>query len=142
MRRHGTSLWVGMLHIFLDWWIHVGKFDMSMTLQLKFCRWLLGYTCCDACGRLFGKGNYCPVCLKVLLSILSITLFYLWLWGLIIYQKPNIILLLEQQKLIAYSLPYNCRCIETLNQLPWFAVISVNVGSIVPVMGSGLALVP
>ncbi|KAH6810708.1 PHD finger family protein, partial [Perilla frutescens var. frutescens] len=27
-------------------------------------RWLLGYTCCDACGRLFGKGNYCPVCLK------------------------------------------------------------------------------
>ncbi|XP_041998501.1 uncharacterized protein LOC121748305 [Salvia splendens] len=28
-------------------------------------RWLLGYTCCDACGRLFGKGNYCPVCLKV-----------------------------------------------------------------------------
>ncbi|KAK7243538.1 hypothetical protein RIF29_38338 [Crotalaria pallida] len=28
-------------------------------------RWFLGYTCCDACGRLFGKGNYCPVCLKV-----------------------------------------------------------------------------
>jgi hypothetical protein len=25
----------------------------------------LGYTCCDACGRLFVKGNYCPVCLKV-----------------------------------------------------------------------------
>ncbi|CAL8113965.1 unnamed protein product [Prunus armeniaca] len=28
-------------------------------------RWFLGYTCCDACGRLFAKGNYCPVCLKV-----------------------------------------------------------------------------
>ncbi|XP_015936940.1 uncharacterized protein LOC107462791 [Arachis duranensis] len=28
-------------------------------------RWFLGYTCCDACGRLFLKGNYCPVCLKV-----------------------------------------------------------------------------
>ncbi|XP_071720632.1 uncharacterized protein [Rutidosis leptorrhynchoides] len=28
-------------------------------------RWFLGYTCCDACGRLFVKGNYCPVCLLV-----------------------------------------------------------------------------
>ncbi|KAL9685655.1 hypothetical protein QQ045_023106 [Rhodiola kirilowii] len=28
-------------------------------------RWFLGYTCCDSCGRLFTKGNYCPVCLKV-----------------------------------------------------------------------------
>ncbi|KAB5541023.1 hypothetical protein DKX38_013997 [Salix brachista] len=28
-------------------------------------RWFLGYTGCDACGRLFVKGNYCPVCLKV-----------------------------------------------------------------------------
>ncbi|EPS66312.1 hypothetical protein M569_08464, partial [Genlisea aurea] len=28
-------------------------------------RWFLGYTCCDACGRLFVKGNFCPVCLKV-----------------------------------------------------------------------------
>ncbi|CAI0393841.1 unnamed protein product [Linum tenue] len=28
-------------------------------------RWFLGFTCCDACGRLFVKGNYCPVCLKV-----------------------------------------------------------------------------
>ncbi|EOA29929.1 hypothetical protein CARUB_v10013022mg [Capsella rubella] len=28
-------------------------------------RWFLAYTCCDACGRLFLKGNYCPVCLKV-----------------------------------------------------------------------------
>ncbi|KAF8403799.1 hypothetical protein HHK36_011905 [Tetracentron sinense] len=28
-------------------------------------RWFLRYTCCDACGRLFVKGNYCPVCLKV-----------------------------------------------------------------------------
>ncbi|KAG9150669.1 hypothetical protein Leryth_008142 [Lithospermum erythrorhizon] len=28
-------------------------------------RWFLGYTCCDACGRLFVKGNYCTVCLKV-----------------------------------------------------------------------------
>ncbi|KAG2263413.1 hypothetical protein Bca52824_070492 [Brassica carinata] len=27
-------------------------------------RWFLGHTCCDACGRLFVKGNYCPVCLK------------------------------------------------------------------------------
>nr|XP_025887091.1 uncharacterized protein LOC101264566 [Solanum lycopersicum] len=27
--------------------------------------WYLGYTCCDACGRLFVKGNYCQVCLKV-----------------------------------------------------------------------------
>ncbi|CAI0404675.1 unnamed protein product [Linum tenue] len=27
--------------------------------------WFLGFTCCDACGRLFVKGNYCPVCLKV-----------------------------------------------------------------------------
>jgi hypothetical protein len=30
----------------------------------------LGHTCCDACGRLFVKGNYCPVCLKVYLHIL------------------------------------------------------------------------
>ncbi|KAG2329266.1 hypothetical protein Bca52824_000446 [Brassica carinata] len=29
-------------------------------------RWFLGHTCCDACGRLFVKGNYCPVCLKLL----------------------------------------------------------------------------
>ncbi|KAI4302519.1 hypothetical protein MLD38_038253 [Melastoma candidum] len=28
-------------------------------------RWFLQYSCCDACGRLFVKGNYCPVCLKV-----------------------------------------------------------------------------
>ncbi|KAF9592739.1 hypothetical protein IFM89_017309 [Coptis chinensis] len=28
-------------------------------------KWFLGYTFCDACGRLFVKGNYCPVCLKV-----------------------------------------------------------------------------
>lgn len=28
-------------------------------------RWFLSYTCCDACGRLFVKGNYCPLCLKV-----------------------------------------------------------------------------
>ncbi|PHT68101.1 hypothetical protein T459_27588 [Capsicum annuum] len=28
-------------------------------------RWFLGYPCCDACGRLFVKGNYCLVCLKV-----------------------------------------------------------------------------
>ncbi|XP_020214568.1 uncharacterized protein LOC109798639 isoform X1 [Cajanus cajan] len=28
-------------------------------------RWFMSYTCCDACGRLFTKGNYCPVCLKV-----------------------------------------------------------------------------
>ncbi|KAL0847820.1 hypothetical protein Bca101_021067 [Brassica carinata] len=28
-------------------------------------RWFLGHTCCDACGRLFVKGNYCPVCLKI-----------------------------------------------------------------------------
>ncbi|KAM7268431.1 hypothetical protein ACFE04_010597 [Oxalis oulophora] len=28
-------------------------------------RWFLGHTCCDACGRLFVKGNYCPICLKV-----------------------------------------------------------------------------
>ncbi|KAK6143165.1 hypothetical protein DH2020_023513 [Rehmannia glutinosa] len=52
---------------------------------------VLGYTCCDACGRLFVKGNYCPVCLKV-------------------YRDSN--------------------------QLPWCAVISVNDGCTVPVMGS------
>ncbi|KAL3380725.1 hypothetical protein AABB24_001067, partial [Solanum stoloniferum] len=28
-------------------------------------RWFLGYTCCDACGRLFMKRKYCQVCLKV-----------------------------------------------------------------------------
>ncbi|XP_047157204.1 uncharacterized protein LOC124828041 [Vigna umbellata] len=28
-------------------------------------RWFMAYTNCDACGRLFTKGNYCPVCLKV-----------------------------------------------------------------------------
>ncbi|KAL8500819.1 hypothetical protein ACS0TY_020414 [Phlomoides rotata] len=28
-------------------------------------RWFLGSTCCDACGRLFVKDNYCTVCLKV-----------------------------------------------------------------------------
>ncbi|KAL0857908.1 hypothetical protein Bca101_063062 [Brassica carinata] len=28
-------------------------------------RWFLSYTCCDACGRLFVKGNYCSLCLKV-----------------------------------------------------------------------------
>jgi len=28
-------------------------------------RWFLGYTSCDACGRLFIKGKYCPICLKV-----------------------------------------------------------------------------
>ncbi|OVA19396.1 zinc finger protein [Macleaya cordata] len=28
-------------------------------------RWFLGYNYCDACGRLFVKGKYCPVCLKV-----------------------------------------------------------------------------
>ncbi|KAH9302021.1 hypothetical protein KI387_013604, partial [Taxus chinensis] len=28
-------------------------------------RWFIGHTSCDACGRLFIKGKYCPVCLKV-----------------------------------------------------------------------------
>jgi len=28
----------------------------------------MAYTNCDACGRLFTKGNYCPVCLKVSIS--------------------------------------------------------------------------
>ncbi|CAK9870338.1 unnamed protein product [Sphagnum jensenii] len=28
-------------------------------------RWFLSYTMCDACGRLFVKGKYCPICLKV-----------------------------------------------------------------------------
>ncbi|CAL5358407.1 unnamed protein product [Camellia sinensis] len=38
----------------------------SMRRQCSLQRlWFLGYTCCDACGRLFVKGNYCPVCLKV-----------------------------------------------------------------------------
>lgn len=37
----------------------------ELTVHFKTYRWFLGYTCCDACGRLFVKGNYCPVCLKV-----------------------------------------------------------------------------
>jgi hypothetical protein len=28
-------------------------------------RWFMAYTTCDACGRLFVKDKYCPVCLKV-----------------------------------------------------------------------------
>lgn len=39
---------------------------MDSPFIFKTDRWFLGYTCCDACGRLFVKGNYCPVCLKVL----------------------------------------------------------------------------
>ncbi|PNY05336.1 hypothetical protein L195_g001783 [Trifolium pratense] len=35
-----------------------------VTVCNQLIRWFLGYTCCDACGRLFVKGNYCPVCLK------------------------------------------------------------------------------
>lgn len=40
-------------------------FCLCVTLWIWIYRWFLGYTCCDACGRLFVKGNYCPVCLKV-----------------------------------------------------------------------------
>ncbi|KAJ7570480.1 hypothetical protein O6H91_01G121700 [Diphasiastrum complanatum] len=28
-------------------------------------RWFLSFNFCDACGRLFVKGKYCPICLKV-----------------------------------------------------------------------------
>lgn len=35
----------------------------------------MAYTNCDACGRLFTKGNYCPVCLKV--SMLASLLIFL-----------------------------------------------------------------
>lgn len=28
-------------------------------------RWFLAYSLCDACGRLFVKHKFCPVCLKV-----------------------------------------------------------------------------
>ncbi|KAA3471508.1 Histone-lysine N-methyltransferase MLL [Gossypium australe] len=34
-------------------------------VNIHHTRWFLEYTCCDACGRLFVKGNYCPICLKV-----------------------------------------------------------------------------
>ncbi|KAG6762378.1 hypothetical protein POTOM_032874 [Populus tomentosa] len=40
--------------------------QVHLSYVFKTRRWFLGYTCCDACGRLFVKGNYCPVCLKVL----------------------------------------------------------------------------
>lgn len=43
---------------------------LSLIISSKICRWFLGHTCCDACGRLFVKGNYCPVCLKVYFHIL------------------------------------------------------------------------
>ncbi|KAG0598525.1 hypothetical protein M758_12G081400 [Ceratodon purpureus] len=28
-------------------------------------KWFLSYSLCDACGRLFTRGKYCPICLKV-----------------------------------------------------------------------------
>eukprot|EP00850_Spirogloea_muscicola_P009981 SM000057S18411 [mRNA] locus=s57:457568:461824:- [translate_table: standard] len=28
-------------------------------------KWLCAFTMCDACGHLFSKGRYCPICLKV-----------------------------------------------------------------------------
>ena len=54
----------------------------SITFWIWVPRWFLGYTCCDACGRLFVKGNYCPVCLKVaplLLLFLGDTLGFIML---------------------------------------------------------------
>lgn len=56
----------------MDFSVHFAEFAGSSFTVDRFSyhfficfRWFLGYTCCDACGRLFVKGNYCPVCLKV-----------------------------------------------------------------------------
>ncbi|KAK4738231.1 hypothetical protein R3W88_001928 [Solanum pinnatisectum] len=38
---------------------------ITVTVCSLHTRWFLGYTCCDACGRLFMKRKYCQVCLKV-----------------------------------------------------------------------------
>lgn len=45
--------------------------------KLFSIRWFLSYTNCDACGRLFVKGKYCPVCLKVVRKTKSVFSFYL-----------------------------------------------------------------
>ncbi|KAK6120811.1 hypothetical protein DH2020_045439 [Rehmannia glutinosa] len=55
VRKHGFSLSEGLCRLALNHEISFVACDW----------WFLGYTCCDACGRLFVKGNYCPVCLKV-----------------------------------------------------------------------------
>ena len=60
------------------WLIHY-KCIWHLTVPFKLCRWFLGHTCCDACGRLFVKGNYCPVCLKVCPCTLSLLLCSVWL---------------------------------------------------------------
>lgn len=55
-----------------SFWRSLYVHSMLVTRIEKCCRWFLGYSCCDACGRLFVKGNYCPVCLKVLLLLDSL----------------------------------------------------------------------
>lgn len=66
---HSTRYWfkqlIIILFIFLASHDHQLSNAFSATLWTWIYRWFLGYTCCDACGRLFVKGNYCPVCLKV-----------------------------------------------------------------------------
>lgn len=40
--------------------------DVHRTFPPSFCRkWYLGHLLCDACGRLWLKDKYCPVCYKV-----------------------------------------------------------------------------
>lgn len=40
-------------------------------LCCNFCRWFLSYSLCDACGRLFTRGKYCPICLKARIFTVS-----------------------------------------------------------------------
>lgn len=93
--------------------------SLLLITTITFWRWFLGYTCCDACGRLFVKGNYCPVCLKVTLFIYFLNIYC--------YKLTDSVFL--------YQLIH--RCIETLNLHLWFVVMSVKDGCIVIVMELG-----
>lgn len=65
-------------------------------ISKKLCsiRWFLSYTNCDACGRLFVKGKYCPVCLKVVRKRKSAFFFLLLYLGEVSFCDEEILLII------------------------------------------------
>ena len=87
---HGLRLWFLTATITFGGHVAFNRFHKSLVLLLYHWNFVneglhelvslsqfgftdvIFYTCCDACGRLFVKLNYCPVCPKVLIVVLAI----------------------------------------------------------------------
>jgi len=66
---HGVH--AAYVHLYIHSWERpsletlVPVFFVFLFLTSSLCRWFMGYMLCDACGRLFGKDKFCPICLRV-----------------------------------------------------------------------------